>query len=236
MKKLQIVSLATIASFVLLLSNCKHEPVWQENNTGNNSGNNNNGGGTQTVDTSICFERDILPIFQSNCAQSGCHNATTRAEGYNLTSYATITSRGIIPGNATSSKIMREINSNSMPPYPNPPLTAEQKALIKRWINEGAKNGTNCPPKCDSNSYTFSKNIQPIIQNKCVGCHNSGTKSGNIDLSNYNGVKATVTSGRLWGSINGLSGYVFMPSGGNKLSNCELAQFRKWINAGAPNN
>jgi hypothetical protein len=53
----------------------------------------------------VCFERDVLPIFQSNCLQSGWHNSQDRREGYDLTTYDRIVSRGIEPGNYKSSKI-----------------------------------------------------------------------------------------------------------------------------------
>ena len=44
----------------------------------------------------ICFERDILPIFNSKCAMSGCHDAGTAAEGYDLSNYKKIISDGIV--------------------------------------------------------------------------------------------------------------------------------------------
>lgn len=219
----------------IYFTSCKHEPIFQKKTETTLKDTSKTGGNTPE-DTTICFERDILPIFQSNCAMAGCHDAITHADNYRLYSYLTITSKGIKPGNASGSKIMEEINKGNMPPDPMPPLTADQKKLLTRWINEGAKNGTNCPSKCDSNSFAFAKNIQPILQNKCVGCHNAGNKGGNIDLSNYAGVKATVTSNRLMGSLNWTSGFSAMPKGGSKLSNCELTQFKKWINAGAQNN
>ncbi|MGN6567177.1 MAG: hypothetical protein ACTHJ0_04455, partial [Flavipsychrobacter sp.] len=28
---------------------------------------------TMYVDTTVCFQRDVLPIFLSSCAKSGCH-------------------------------------------------------------------------------------------------------------------------------------------------------------------
>src|SRR5690349_8075119 len=54
---------------------------------------NGGGGGTNSGDTALCFERDILPIFQSNCAKSGCHDAASAQDGYVFTSYQTITAK-----------------------------------------------------------------------------------------------------------------------------------------------
>jgi len=55
----------------------------------------------------VCFERDVLPIFQSNCSQSGCHNSQNRANGYDLTSYDKIVSHGIERGNYKGSEIFQ---------------------------------------------------------------------------------------------------------------------------------
>ena len=75
-----------------------------------------------------------------------------------------------------------------------------------------------------------------MIQNKCQGCHSGTNAQGGIDLSTYTLLKAKVTDGKLWGSINQLPGYSAMPKNGTKLSDCEIKQFQKWIAAGAPNN
>ncbi len=183
----------------------------------------------------ICFERDILPIFNSKCAMSGCHDAGTHAEGYQLTNYNTITSHGIVKGNAGKSEIYDEIADGDMPPSGDPGLSNTEMDLVKRWINEGAKNGTNCPSiGCDSAQYSFSAQIQPMMNKYCVGCHNTTNASMNVNLSNYLGVKAAVGQGLLR-SIDH-SGYYPMPKGGAKLSTCEITQVTKWIQAGSPNN
>lgn len=184
---------------------------------------------------SVCFERDILPIFNSKCAMSGCHDAATRAEGYQLTNYKNIVSHGIVKGNAGKSEIYEEIEDGDMPPQGYPTLSSTEMDLLKRWINEGAKNGTNCPSTgCDSSQFTFSGQIQPLMNKYCNGCHNSTNASMNVNVSNYAGVTVAVAQGLLR-SIDH-SGYYPMPKGGSKLSNCEIVQVQKWIQAGMPNN
>jgi mono/diheme cytochrome c family protein len=93
-----------------------------------------------------------------------------------------------------------------------------------------------CQSLCDTTNFIFNAVIKPLITDKCQGCHSGTAASGGIDLSTYNGIKAKVTDGRLWGSINHLPGYSPMPKNGNKLSDCEIKQIRKWIEAGSPNN
>ena len=53
----------------------------------------------------VCFQSEILPLFQSNCAKSGCHDATTHTKELILDSYVNIIRRDIVPGNADASKL-----------------------------------------------------------------------------------------------------------------------------------
>ena len=48
-------------------------------------GPNGNGGGPGS--NPVCFESEVLPIFQTNCATSGCHDAASNQKGYILDSY-----------------------------------------------------------------------------------------------------------------------------------------------------
>lgn len=215
----KIIASVLLALFtVVFIAACEHVPIDGSSNGGD-----------------ICFERDILPIFNSKCAMSGCHDAGTRAEDYQLTDYNSIVSHGIVKGSAKKSEIYEEIADGDMPPSGYPKLSSTEMDMLKRWINAGAKNGTNCPSNgCDSTQFTFSGQVQPLMNKYCVGCHNSTNASMNVNLSNYNGVKAAVGQGLLR-SIDH-SGYYPMPKGGTKLSTCEITQVSKWIQAGAPNN
>jgi cytochrome c5 len=184
----------------------------------------------------ICFESSVLPIFVSSCARSGCHDALTHEEGYILNSYSNILREGITPGSATSSKlyeVLFESGEDQMPPDGS--LTQAQKDSIKLWINQGAKNTTNCNCSCDDTQFTYAAIIQPLINTFCVGCHKPGSLSGNIDLSTHANVKLQANNGNLLGSITHTLGYTPMPPGG-KLEDCQISQIQKWIDAGALNN
>jgi len=187
-------------------------------------------------DGQVCFESSVLPIFISKCARSGCHNTTSHKEGYVLDSYTNIMKKGISPGNASGSKLYKvlfESGEDRMPPDGS--LTQAQKDSIKLWINQGAKNTTNCNCFCDTTQFLYAAVIQPIMSNNCVGCHKASSLGGNINLSTYAYVKAQVDNGKLWGSISHASGYKAMPQGG-KLPACQITQIEKWIADGAPNN
>lgn len=184
----------------------------------------------------LCFERDVLPIFVSNCAMSGCHDAVTGADDYVLTNYGTITGsdggKGINPGNPNRSEIWEVIESGEMPP--KRALTSMEKSIIKTWIADGAKNGMNCSTNCDSAVFTYSQAISPVITKQCIGCHQYPNASGGLDLSGYSSVKQTALSGALLNSLKGTNGFAKMPPSGAGLSECEINQFKKWIDNGAP--
>lgn len=196
-------------------------------------------------DTGICFKRDILPIFHSNCALSGCHDSQTHKEGYVLDSYSNIIRKGIVPGKPQESKIVKVItkkeDDDRMPPPPRNRLSQEQIDLIIRWIAEGAQDKDCSSPipgtkGCDTTNITYSGTIVPIFRYNCYGCHSTTQPQGNLDLTQYANVKKKVDDGRLLGSITHSIGFVPMPSKDIMLNNCYITQIRKWIESGAPNN
>ena len=189
--------------------------------------------------TLVCFESQILPLFQSNCATSGCHNAASQQKGYVFDSYVNIVKKDVRPGRADNSKVytvLFETGDKKMPRPPNPDLTPEQKALIGKWINEGAKNTVSCGTSCDSLQFKYGANISPLMSTYCLGCHSGSAPSGGINLSAYNGVRNVAISGRLVGAVSHAPGYSPMPKNAGKLSTCQIAQIRKWVTSGAPNN
>ena len=229
---------AAILGFIVLLIfyACKHDIL----NPG--SGNGNTGGGNPPP-TSACspdtayFINDIMPIISSNCTMAGCHDNVTHAEGVNLTTYTNII-RYVVAGNAGGSKLYKVLfktGEERMPPPPKPALTDAQKALIQKWINQGARNN-NCLGSCDTAVFTYSGAVKPIIDGKCAGCHNPSNLGGNIDLSTYNTVRTVAINGKFYGSVAQQPGYSPMPKNGIKLSDCEIRQIQKWIAAGSLNN
>lgn len=190
----------------------------------------------------VYFENDVLPIIASNCAYSGCHGGGSAEDDVELSSYTSIIATAKVKaGNPADSKLFKVINladpSDVMPPPPNNRLTTDQINTIERWISQGAKD-IKCESQvnCEIGTVTFSQTIQPIIANKCQGCHSGGAPQGSLSLTNYNEIKTSVNSGRFYGSINHDPGYVAMPYNLAKLPQCEIDQLADWIAAGAPNN
>jgi hypothetical protein len=90
----------------------------------------------------VCFERDILPVFKNGCATGVCHSGN--GERMNLTTYDGIM-RGITPGSAAQSKIYQAIISTLIQPMPRSHALAESDRIrIRIWIEQGAKH-TVCP-------------------------------------------------------------------------------------------
>jgi hypothetical protein len=90
----------------------------------------------------VCFDADILPIFQTNCAISGCHDGGGEV---NLSTYNGIMN-GITAGSASKSRyytVMTNPWSLEMMP-PDRPVSLENRTKIKVWIEQGAK-PTTCP-------------------------------------------------------------------------------------------
>jgi hypothetical protein len=188
--------------------------------------------------TEVCFESDVLPILQSNCTQSGCHNAQDRADGYATTNYPEIMTR-VKPGDYKGSKLYQSLigRGELMPKKPYDPLSDNEIAIIALWIDSGAKNTTNCVTGvCDTTVVTLAGQVKPIFDKYCNGCHSANESQGGIDLETYNRIKRTVDNGSLIGSITHNSNYSKMPKNGNKIPDCDIAKISKWIRLGALNN
>lgn len=231
MKKIFIHFPFLFAAIVFSVLSCKHEPVVVEDPTIR-----------ECHPDTIYFSRDLLPILSSSCARSGCHDATTQADGVRLTDYASVMATADVrPGNPGESDLYEVLIEDDldkrMPPPPNPPLTAEQIQKFFTWIMQGAKDLTCDAGDCDLSNVTFSQTVFPILQNNaCVGCHSGASPSGGVVLSNYNAVVAEVNSGRLMGAIRHQQGFAIMPPSGTQISQCNIDQIQKWIDDGTLNN
>jgi hypothetical protein len=109
----------------------------------------------------IDFNRDIRPILSNNCIK--CHGADKAAVQANLhldtragaTAKNSEGKAAIVPGNLTASELVKRIDAKEdymrmPPPESNKILSAEDKALLRQWIQEGAEYKTHwafVPPK-----------------------------------------------------------------------------------------
>ncbi len=97
----------------------------------------------------VCFERDILPVFQNGCATTGCHGGSG-GRGMQLNTYAGI-AREVTPGSPATSRAYQMIVSQILQPMPPSHALAESDRIkIRIWIEQGAKN-TTCSPQPEGN-------------------------------------------------------------------------------------
>jgi uncharacterized membrane protein len=188
----------------------------------------------------VYFEKSIRPLINSNCAMSGCHDAATRQDGVDFSTYEGIRAQ-VRPGRPDDSEIIERINETDpddrMPPPPRAPLTQEQKDLLFKWIQQGADN-TVCAESstgCSPADVSFANDIRPIIATNCIGCHSGSSPSGGINLSNHGGVQTVAQNGKLYNAVSQNGQATPMPPNG-KLSPCDIQKIKVWIDEGNRNN
>jgi len=87
----------------------------------------------------VSFSTDVLPIFQTGCAISGCHDEATGESGETYTNYQNISS-SVDPGNPESSKVYKAMTNYFEMMPPKTPLSVEERTKVRVWILQGAKN------------------------------------------------------------------------------------------------
>ena len=230
MKKLLVI----LAGVLAVLASCKHEIL---NPGGLNPHPDSTGTGPNG---SICFESDILPMYVTSCgSKDGCHNAKSHEEGLVLDSYEGIMKGGVVAGNPAKSKMYTVLfeSGESKMPRDAPEFTVDQKNKIAQWITEGALNTTACSVSCDDSKFAFAANVQPILNNNCIACHNNSLTQGGINLTNWNGASAAkgkIPAAIQWTNSDPAKHMPQPPA--SKLSACNISVILNWINAGAPNN
>jgi mono/diheme cytochrome c family protein len=99
----------------------------------------------------IDYERQIRPIIEASCLE--CHSADKRKGGLSLATYADALEGGrsggvIRPGNSTDSLIVHRILGAVEPRMPKDELALDpaEAALIRLWIDQGARATPSSPP------------------------------------------------------------------------------------------
>lgn len=88
------------------------------------------------------FDQHVAPLLVTRCLE--CHGNTTPKAELNLTTAAGAIKGGesgtvIVPGKPNASYLWERISGDEMPP--ETPLTPEEKSILHRWIEGGAKWG-----------------------------------------------------------------------------------------------
>ena len=80
----------------------------------------------------IKLSTDVQPIFNSNCI--GCHNGTVNPDLTEGNSFTSLVPDYAVPEDSENSRLYRQVSSG----HGN--LSVENIAIIKAWIDQGAKN------------------------------------------------------------------------------------------------
>ena len=156
-------------------------------------------GDTQTIDADESaihnFDRQIAPLIAQRCLM--CHSGDEAKGKFDLSSRESAMVGGesgvaIDPGKPATSLIWGYIDSDQMPP--KKPLSADEKAMLRTWIESGAKWGTD---KIDPFRYsTYSRagtdwwSLQPLRDTQPPATARPGWTTNPIDA--FVDVKRTV--------------------------------------------
>ena len=175
----------------------------------------------------INFVKDIQPILEQSCLK--CHNADVSMSGLRLDDREHALKGGdlgtdILPSKSDRSRLIhlaaRLVSGLEMPPKgQGDPLTTEELALLRAWIDQGAEwpagvvlqsrekvSGSPQPAKTDEVSspplpppatrkVDFVKDIRPILADKCYSCHGPHEQKNQLRWD----VKAIAAKGGLSG-------------------------------------
>jgi len=94
-------------------------------------------------ETRPSLERDILPLLKARCLK--CHGPVKPKGKLNLSNARSLARGGsggpvVVPGKLDESPLWDLVENDEMPPEPEEPLPAGEKALLRRWIEQGAGN------------------------------------------------------------------------------------------------
>lgn len=99
----------------------------------------------------VDYALQVKPIFEKRCLE--CHSEEKRKGGLSLASYGDALDGGrngaaIRPGSSATSLMFLRVTGRSEPQMPkdDPPLPAAEIALIRRWIDQGARETPASPP------------------------------------------------------------------------------------------
>ena len=99
------------------------------------------------------------------------------------------------------------------------------------------------PPPAKEEPVSFHRQIRPILQQKCQGCHQPAKQRGGLLLTSYEGAAKGGDNGPMWIAgkpaesrvvkhLKGIEDHAVMPEGETKLPDAQIALFETWIKQG----
>ncbi len=204
-------------------------------------------GAAPTADGVPVFEKDVLPIFSTYCFT--CHGKSSPEQGVDLRTARSVLRGGfngevVKKGSPEDSRLYQKVSQGKMPPPAFESQVPEADVeTIRRWIETGAQSedGDEIPEEARLRIAHFEGEIQPLLVERCVGCHGGDSPQSGLDLST---LASTLRGGRNGPVIREgfsdksvlirqLVGGVMPPKGaGRPLSEAEVERIRAWIDRG----
>jgi formylglycine-generating enzyme required for sulfatase activity/mono/diheme cytochrome c family protein len=138
----------------------------------------------------VDFERQVKPVLESACVS--CHRPDKANSGYRMDERESLVRGGekgvgVVPGDPQKSPVysltvLPKDHDDIMPPK-GEVLSKWQTDVLAGWIKEGAKwpAGVKVEQKT---RVSFEKDIKPIFEFNCVGCHREGHDKGGLRMDN----------------------------------------------------
>jgi WD40 repeat protein len=116
----------------------------------------------------VSYAKEVEPILFKRCIS--CHSGSVKKSNLDLASYNSLIKGGkrgspIVPGKSADSKLVQFCGKTKkpyMPPKDEDPLDPEELALIKLWIDQGAKAPAGVRVKAKVRLTLLPKNIKEI--------------------------------------------------------------------------
>ncbi|MFT5122406.1 MAG: sulfatase activating formylglycine-generating enzyme [Kiritimatiellia bacterium] len=207
------------------------------------------------IHAKVDFLRDVKPVLEFNCVS--CHQETKVKGKLRLdTEELAFAKTDVInPGKPDDSSLywmttLEKDDDDVMPPWEgNHPylMPKNEQEILKEWIADGAEwpdGETLHVRKRLPEIVDFVQHVQPIMEVKCVKCHNPEKTKGKLLLHTKGGAFAksdVLTPGDALGSSFWAlctlpldDEDVMPPDPEEPLDPTELAMLRRWIEQGAP--
>lgn len=169
----------------------------------------------------VSFRSDVVPIIVAGGC--GCHNNGSSQRAVQFSHADTIFYDGIL---GRVGLLTDWVNGGTHPGGGAIDFKANEKTIIKRWIEEGAADdGGGCTV---TGAITYTANIAPLYTTTCKGstCHGgiATALTYSVMVDKKTTIENMVNSG-------GVTGH---PGGTLSLSTCTVNTFKEWINQGQP--
>src|SRR5688500_4383518 len=128
------------------------------------------GAATAPARAEVDYVRQVKPIFAARCAS--CHGALKQKSELRLDAAPLIFKGGkhgpiLVPGKSAESRLIHAVtgtNGAEQMPEEGAPLKDEEIALLKQWIDEGAKAPADEPiPTDPKDHWSFKRPVRPDV-------------------------------------------------------------------------